>query len=65
MSDLATKARVRELRAQGKTAYAVSCITGLSLSEVRRVEDPRAQVAHERWSAAREAADDAERVFEE
>jgi hypothetical protein len=56
-------AQVRELRDQGLTAYAISCVTGLSLSEVRRAEDPRAQQAHERWFAAREAADEAERVF--
>jgi hypothetical protein len=62
VSDLPEK--VRELRASGLNAFAISNVLGVDLSEVRRAEDPRAQAAHERWAQAREAGDDAVRIFE-
>lgn len=61
MTDVETQ--VRALRASGLNAYAISCLLDLTLTQVRRAEDAHAREVHARWSAAREAGDEAERVF--
>lgn len=55
--------RARRLREQGLSHYGISLHLEVDLSEVRRLLDEDAAETSRRWAAAREAADDAERVF--
>lgn len=44
-------ARARKLRREGLSHYRIALRLGMTLSEVRRALDPKAQEAHRRWAA--------------
>ena len=42
---------IRRMRAAGLSHFQIAKSLGLTLSEVRRALDPKAQEAHKRWAA--------------